>query len=87
MTGQRTHKNVEKRKLLWYDIILEAVGKHGQNSLRKEKRMIAFIGEFFTELIDFVILAAVGDLAIFCGKKLRDRKDAKSAAEISDEQQ
>lgn len=39
--------------------------------------MAAFIGEFFVELIKFFVLVGVSLVAIFCGKKLRDRKDAK----------
>lgn len=43
--------------------------------------MTAFIGEFLLELIKLIVLAGVSLAAIFCGKKLRDRKDAKSASE------
>ncbi len=42
--------------------------------------MAAFIGEFIVELVKLVILAGVSLAAIFCGKKLRDRKDAKAAS-------
>ena len=50
---------------------------------RKERDdgMAAFIGEFLYELIKLIILAGVSVAAIFCGKKLRDRKDAKTASE------
>ena len=44
-------------------------------------KMTAFVGEFIFEAIRFVVLAAVALAAIFCGKKLRDGKDAKKAAE------
>ena len=43
--------------------------------------MAAFISEFIVEFVELVILAGVAIGAIFCGKKLRDRKDAKKAAE------
>ena len=39
--------------------------------------MAAFIGEFITELVKFVILVGVSLAAILSGKKLRDRSDAK----------
>ncbi len=41
--------------------------------------MAAFIGEFLLEFIKLIILAGVSVAAIFCGKKLRDRSDAKKA--------
>jgi hypothetical protein len=44
--------------------------------------MGAFITEFLTELVKFLVLAGVSLAAIFCGKKLRDRKDAKDASEV-----
>ena len=40
--------------------------------------MTAIIGEFLLQLIKFIILAGVALGAIFCGKKLRDKKDSKS---------
>lgn len=40
----------------------------------------AFASEFIMELVKTIILAAVAVAAIFCGKKLRDRKDAKNVA-------
>ena len=47
--------------------------------------MAAFLSEFITEFVELVILAAVAIGAIFCGKKLRDRKDAKKAEELQQE--
>lgn len=41
----------------------------------------AFMSEFLVEFVKLVVLAAVAVAAIFCGKKLRDRKDAKKASE------
>lgn len=43
--------------------------------------MAAFMSDFIFEVIRLVVLAAVGVAAIFCGKKLRDKKDIKKAAE------
>lgn len=43
--------------------------------------MAAFISEFIVELVKLIILAGVSLAAIFCGKKLRDRKTAKTASE------
>ena len=37
----------------------------------------AFFSEFLVELIELVVLGVVAVAVIFCGKKLRDRKDAK----------
>lgn len=42
--------------------------------------MVAIIGSFLQYLIIMVILAAIGVLGVFAGKKLRDNKDAKAAA-------
>ncbi len=39
--------------------------------------MGAFVADFIIEAVRLIILAAVALAAIFCGKKLRDRKDAK----------
>ena len=39
--------------------------------------MGAFVADFIIEVIRLIVLAAVALAAIFCGKKLRDRKDAK----------
>ena len=47
--------------------------------------MAAFLGEFITEFAELVILAGVAVGAIFCGKKLRDRKDAKKASQPQQE--
>ena len=44
--------------------------------------MAAFLSEFLTEFVRFILMIAVSLAAIFCGKKLRDRKDAKNASEI-----
>lgn len=44
------------------------------------KRMAAIFSEFILELIKLIVLVGVSLAAIFCGKKLRDRKDAKNAA-------
>ncbi len=49
--------------------------------------MAAFFGEFIFELIKLIILAGVALGAIFCGKKLRDRKTAKSASETQNKNQ
>ena len=43
--------------------------------------MAAIFSEFILELVKLIILVGVSLAAIFCGKKLRDRKDAKSASE------
>lgn len=48
----------------------------GRKTERKEN-MGAFLGEFIMEVIRMLCLMAVAGAAIFCGKKLRDRKDAK----------
>ncbi len=42
--------------------------------------MIAFFNTFLSYLILVVISAAVIVAGVFCGKKLRDAKDAKEAA-------
>ena len=47
----------------------------------RDDGMAAFFIEFSKELIELIILAGVSVAAIFCGKKLRDRKDAKTASE------
>ncbi|MDY3250633.1 MAG: hypothetical protein SOX32_09860 [Candidatus Choladocola sp.] len=47
--------------------------------------MAAFFSEFLIEFVRFVLMIAVSLAAIFCGKKLRDRKDAKKASEIQSE--
>lgn len=48
----------------------------GRKTERKEN-MGAFLGEFIMEVIRMLCLMVVAGAAIFCGKKLRDRKDAK----------
>ncbi|MFR8549338.1 MAG: hypothetical protein ACLVEV_12035 [Lachnospiraceae bacterium] len=45
--------------------------------------MSAIISEFILELVKLIALIGVSLAAIFCGKKLRDRKDAKKASELS----
>ena len=47
---------------------------------------MAFVASFFQYFIILVILAAIACLGVFVGKKLRDRKDAKKAAELDDAQ-
>lgn len=47
------------------------------NVKERTKTMAAFISEFIVEAVELVILAGVALAAIFCGKKLRDRKNAK----------
>ena len=49
------------------------------------ERMAAFISEFIVELVKLICLIGVSLAAIFCGKKLRDRKDAKRASEMESE--
>ncbi len=44
---------------------------------RMDEMAAAFFSEFLVELIKLVVLGVVAVAAIFCGKKLRDRKDAK----------
>ncbi len=39
--------------------------------------MAAFFREFLTELAELLVLAGVCLAAIFCGRKLREKKDAK----------
>lgn len=48
---------------------------------RNDYMAAAFMSEFLVEFVKLVVLAAVAVAAIFCGKKLRDRKDAKKASE------
>ncbi len=42
--------------------------------------MLAFLGSFLQYFIILVLLAAVGVAGALLGKKLRERKDAKTAA-------
>ncbi len=48
--------------------------------------MTAFLSEFIVEFVELVILAGVAVGAIFCGKKLRDRKDAKKAQQAGQQE-
>ena len=52
----------------------------GKKGTERKVTMGAFLGEFLFEAIRMIVLAAVCVGAIFCGKKLRDRKNAKTAA-------
>lgn len=45
---------------------------------------MAFLGSFLQYFIIMVILVAVAAAGVFVGKKLRDRKDAKSADTSND---
>ena len=47
-------------------------------------RMAAFFASFGTYVIKLIFFAIVAVAGIFVGKKLRDRKDAKTASEESD---
>ncbi len=47
---------------------------------------MAFISSFLQYFVIMVILAAIAVLGVFAGKKLRDRIDAKAAAEQNDAQ-
>ncbi len=49
--------------------------------------MVAFLGSFLQYVIVMVILAAVAVGGVFAGKKLRERKDAKLAAEATENEQ
>jgi large-conductance mechanosensitive channel len=42
---------------------------------------MAFLSEFITTVINMILIAAVAFCGIRLGKVLRDRKDAKTAAE------
>lgn len=42
--------------------------------------MIAFLGSFIQYLLTMVLLGAIGVAGVIAGKKLRNRKDAKTAA-------
>jgi hypothetical protein len=46
---------------------------------------MAFLGSFLQYAVILIILVAVAGLGIFTGKKLRDNKDAKKAAEVTEE--
>lgn len=43
--------------------------------------MAAFLNEFLVQFVKLIVLTGVSLAAIFCGKKLRDRKDAKKVSE------
>lgn len=45
---------------------------------------MAFLASFGTYLVKFIFYAILAVCGIFVGKKLRDRKDAKTALENSD---
>lgn len=47
--------------------------------------MAAFISEFLIQFVKLIVLTGVSLAAIFCGKKLRDRKNAKKASEAVSE--
>jgi hypothetical protein len=49
--------------------------------------MAAFLGSFLQYLIVMILLAAIGVLGAFAGKKLRDHKDAKLAETAASEEQ
>ena len=49
--------------------------------------MIAFLGSFLQYLIVMIILAAIGIAGAVVGKKLRERKDAKTAAMSAEDKQ
>ena len=76
-TGKDDTKPPENRKIplcrIFEDKIIQRKGR--------DDGMAAFFIEFSKELIELIILAGVSVAAIFCGKKLRDRKDAKTASE------
>ena len=42
---------------------------------------MAFLNSFVEYFITMVVMAAIAVAGVFAGKKLRDRKDAKKAAE------
>ena len=49
--------------------------------------MIAILGSFLQYLIIMILLAAIGVAGAFAGKKLRARKDAKTAAMTAEDKQ
>ena len=64
---------------------MSRVGKENaaaQSLYERKTEMAAFLSEFIVEFVELVILAGVAIGAIFCGKKLRDRKDAKKAGQL-----
>ena len=44
---------------------------------------MAFLATLLRYVITLLVMAAVAGLGLFTGKKLRDRKDAKTAEELS----
>ena len=53
---------------------------------RKGDTMIGFFNEFISYLLLVIIMAAVAVCGVFTGKKLRDNKDAKAAAQTKAEE-
>lgn len=49
--------------------------------------MVAILGSFLQYLIIMILLAAIGVLGAFAGKKLRENKDAKTAAMAAEDEQ
>ena len=49
--------------------------------------MIAILGSFLQYLIIMILLAAIGVAGAVVGKKLRERKDAKTAAMSAEDKQ
>ena len=49
--------------------------------------MTAFLGSFLQYLIIMILLAAIGVAGAFAGKKLRERKDARTAAMTAEDKQ
>ncbi len=49
--------------------------------------MVAILGSFLQYVIVMIILAAVGVGGVFAGKKLRERKDAQTAAQAAEDKQ
>ncbi|MCI7131367.1 MAG: vanadium nitrogenase [Lachnospiraceae bacterium] len=49
--------------------------------------MIAILESFLQYLIIMILLAAIGVAGAFAGKKLRERKDAKTAAMTAEDKQ
>ena len=45
---------------------------------------MAFLASFLQYFVIMILLAAIAVAGVFVGKKLRDRKDAKAAAEAND---
>lgn len=69
-----------------FRLIVQGMGRtaaQDHENTERNKNMAAFFGEFIVQLIKLIILAGVSLAAIFCGKKLRDHKDARKAAQTS----